>query len=52
LRGILHVIDVPMMFDDEILGADDELDETALPLVEDDEELEDEDAVEDEEDAI
>lgn len=42
-----------MMFDDEILGADDELDENGLPLDDDeDEDLEDEEESEDEEDAI
>lgn len=42
-----------MMFDDEIFGAEDELDETALPLAdEEDEDLEDEESEEGEEDAI
>lgn len=52
MRGILNVKYVSMIFDDEILGADDELDETVLPLVDEDEDLEDEDAEEEIEDAL
>lgn len=46
--GILNVIYVPMMFDDEMLDADEELDENGLPLLDEEEEVaEDEEEVED-----
>lgn len=37
--GTLHVISVPTMVDDEILDAEEEVDENGLPLVDEGEEV-------------